>query len=498
VAAYHQTPHQPAGPVSQRLASLLPSDPAQRIFVGFVVVLLGGGATALLLDTPLALLPLVLGVGLLVVFTEWRLLYYLLFLTLAFSRELPLPGGLSMDVPSEPLLLVLTGCILATLLMRRTAIPGRELRHPLVVILLLMLLWSVVSTTFSVDTTKSVKYLLAKVWYLVPFGLGTLLLVRRPTDVWRLAGLYAISATLTVLVTAAKHAAHGFSFESINEAVQPLYRNHVIYATVLALLLPFALYSIRSTHGKEKMAWWVALVVLLFGLLTSYTRASVLSLPVAGLFYYVVQLRQTRLLLVAVLVAVLSGATYFLSQNNYMLYAPNFEKTVFNGQNFEKHLEATYKLQDVSGMERVYRWVAAGRMAADKPLVGSGPSTFYPEYKRYTVRSFRTYVSKNPEKSTTHNYFLLVLAEQGFPGVALFITLLGAALITIETLYHRTQPGTQPRYVLLACGMSFVIIVFHLLLNELVEVDKIGSFFFINLFMLIRVGTWSRDEMVSE
>ena len=471
----------------------MPRDPAQRIFVGFIVLLLGGGAAALF-STPLALLPVAAALGLLVVFTEWRLLYYLLFLTLAFSREIGLPGGLSLDVPSEPLLLVLTGCILATLLMRRATIPGHELRHPLVVIILLMLLWSAVSAAFSVDTTKSIKYLMAKVWYLVPFGLGTLLLVRRPADVWRIAGLYTIGAALSVLLVAVKHAGHGFSFESINESVQPLYRNHVIYATVLALLLPFVVYRMRSMYGTSKLMWWLGLIILLLGLLTSYTRASVLSIPVAGLFYLVIRLRQTRLVLAAVLVLVLGGANYFLSQNNYMLYAPDFETTVFNGQNFEKHLEATYKLEDVSGMERVYRWVAASRMAADKPLVGSGPSTFYPEYKRYTVRSFRTYVSENPEKSTTHNYFLLLLAEQGFPGVLLFATLVGAALITIETLYHRTQPGTPPRYVLLACGMSLVIIVFHLLLNELVEVDKIGSFFFINLAMLIRVGTWVREE----
>ncbi len=464
--------------------------------MALIAVLLLGGATALLLQTPLALVPVVLVVGLLVVLTEWRVLYYLLFLTLAFSKEMSLPGGLSMDVPSEPLLLVLTGCVLVTLLMRRDGLPRRELLHPLVIMLLLMLFWSAISTAFSVDTTKSIKYLLAKTWYLVPFGLGTLLLVRRPADIWRVAGLYAISAGLTVLLTASKHAGHGFSFEGINEAVRPFYRNHVIYASVLALLLPFALYAIRSTRGATRMAWWIGLGVLLFGLVTSYTRASMLSLPVAGLFYGVIRLRQTRLVLVAALAAVLAGATYFLSQNNYMLYAPNFEKTIFNGQNFEEHLEATYKLQDVSGMERVYRWVAAGRMAAAHPMVGSGPSTFYPEYKRYTVRSFRTYVSENPEKSTTHNYFLLVLAEQGFPGVILFMILLGGTLITIETLYHRTQPGSQPRYVLLACGMSFVIIVFHLLLNELVEVDKIGSFFFINLFMLIRVGSWAKGEVV--
>ncbi|OWP64135.1 O-antigen polymerase [Hymenobacter amundsenii] len=482
----------------RRLTSLLPSDPAQRIFVGFVLLLVTGGAAALLGSSPQALLPVAGALGLLVLFTEWRILYYLLFLTLAFSREVGLPGGLSLDVPSEPLMLLVTGCVLATLLMGRASIASRELAHPIVIILALMLFWSVVSAAFSVETTKSVKYLLAKVWYIVPFGLGTLLLLRRPADVWRVAGIYIVGAALTVLLTAGKHAAHGFSFDSINEAVRPFYRNHVIYATVLALALPFALYRIRTTTGRTRLVWALGGLVLLFGLITSYTRASVLSVPVAGLFYGVMRLRQTRLLLLGALAAAVAGGAYFASQNTYMLYAPDYETTVFNGDNFEKHLEATYKLEDVSGMERVYRWVAAGRMAADKPLVGSGPSTFYPEYKRYTVRSFRTYVSDNPEKSTTHNYFLLLLAEQGFPGLILFIALVAVALLTVENLYHRTAPGSQPRYVLLAAGLSLVIIIFHLLLNELVEVDKIGSFFFIDLFLLIRVGSWVREEVRSE
>ncbi|UOQ76724.1 O-antigen ligase family protein [Hymenobacter sp. 5516J-16] len=481
-----------------RLAQWLPHTPEQRVFAGFIGLLLGGGAATVLLHSPLGLLPLAAGLGVLLLLTEWRLLYYLLFLTLAFSREMPLPGGLSLDVPSEPLLLVLTGCVLATFLMHPQAVSGRELRHPLVIILLLMLLWSAVSTAFSVDTTKSVKYLLAKTWYLVPFGLGTLLLLPRPAALWRVAGIYTAGACLTVVIVGVRHAAHGFSFESINEAVQLLYRNHVIYAAVLALLLPFTLYGARSTQGAARVGWRVAMGILLFGLITSYTRASVLSLPVAGVFYGVARLRQTRLLLVGAVLTLVAGAGYFLDQNNYMLYAPEFEKTVFNGENFGKHLEATYKLQDVSGMERVYRWVAAGRMTAAKPLVGSGPSTFYPEYKRYTVRSFRTYVSENPEKSTTHNYFLLVLAEQGFPGLILLLILLGTALLTFEHLYHQTRPGTQPRFVLLACGMSLVIIIFHLLLNELVEVDKIGSFFFLNIAMLIRVGMWARGEAVNE
>ncbi|WP_019949516.1 O-antigen ligase family protein [Hymenobacter aerophilus] len=464
------------------------------MFVILLLLLLLGGAGAALLASPLPLLPALAGLGLVVLLVDWRLVYWLFFLTLPFSQEISLSGSLSLDVPSEPLMLVLSGCIGASLLMRRHRLPARELTHPLLVILALTLLWALVSAFFSVDSTKSIKYLLAKSWYLTPFVLGTLLLLRRPADLWRVTMLYIAGTVFTVVVVLVKQATRGFAFDATQWAVHDFYRNHVIYATVLALLLPFIFYRWRSRQGAARLGWGAVLGLVLVGLLLSYTRASVLSLPVAGLFYLVMRLRQTRLLLAGVLVAALAGAGYFVSQNNYMLYAPDFEKTVFNGENFEKHLEATYKLEDVSGMERVYRWVAAARMAADKPLVGSGPNTFYPEYKRYTVSSFRTYVSDNTEKSTTHNYFLLLLAEQGFPGMLLFIALVGATLITIETLYHRTAPGSEYRAVVLACGLSFVIITFHLLLNELVEVDKIGSFFFINLAMLVRLGTWVQAE----
>lgn len=144
-------------------------------------------------------------------------------------------------------------------------------------------------------------------------------------------------------------------------------------------------------------------------------------------------------------------------------------------------------------MERVYRWVAAARMVADRPLVGSGPATFYPEYKRYTVRSFRTFVSGNPEKSTAHNYFLLQLAEQGIPGFVLFVTLMGWALLTAERLYYRARHRPDVRRVVLAAALSLVIIIFHLTLNELVEVDKIGSIFFVCLALLVRADSWLEE-----
>lgn len=480
------------------LARLRPQNSDQRLFVAFIGLLMVAGAAAALLDSIGWLALPVAALGVVVLLVDWRWVYYILLLTLAFSREFPLPGGLSMDVPSEPLMLVLLVCVGISVLLGRDEVPRQLWLHPLVVIMLLALLWSMISAVFSVSGVKSVKYLLAKTWYIGPFVFGTLAIVRRPRDVWRIAAFFAVGVVATILYTMKRHAALSFGFDTINKAIQPFYINHVIYATTAALLVPYAFFAGRNAAtGRGRWLWYTCLAILVVGVFLSYTRASMLSLIIAGLFYGVIRLRLMKLVLAASAVAALSGAFYFMHENNYMLYAPDFEKTIFNGKNFEKHLEATYKLQDVSGMERVYRWVAAARMIADKPITGSGPATFYPEYKRYTVKSFRTYVSNNLEKSTTHNYFLLQLAEQGVPGFVLFVALISSALIMVEKIYHRSR-SAEHRRVVMAAGLCLAIIIFHLLLNELVEVDKIGSFFYISLAILMRAGMWIREEASEE
>ncbi|WP_303311037.1 O-antigen ligase [Hymenobacter sp. BT730] len=468
----------------------LPADALTWLYSAFVLLLLVCGSIALLADVlwwwlvPLAV-PAVVAL-----LQDWRWAYYLLLFSLAFSHEINLPSGLSTDIPSEPLMLVVTGCCLAALITGSVRLPARLLRHPLVLLVFLAWLWAAACTLVSVDVLKSVKYLLAKTWYLLPFGLVTWLVVRRPAHVWRVAGCYAFGVFISTLYTVVRHASHGFSFDTIHQAVQPFFRNHVIYAATLALLIPYVWYAARAAETRwARRLWLAAFGLFLFGVFTSFTRASILAVVLSGGFYCVIRWRLTRLVLIGSAMATLIAVGYFVQQNKYLLYAPDYEKTVFYGDNFEKHLEATYKLEDVSGMERLYRWVAAARMFHDKPITGTGPSTFYPEYKHYTVKSFRTYVSDNPEHSTTHNYFLLLLAEQGLPGLLLFVLLLSTALLLIERLYHQTRLPSL-RYVVLAAGLSFYIIVFHLLLNELVEVDKIGSFFFIALVILIRVQEW--------
>ena len=52
------------------------------------------------------------------------------------------------------------------------------------------------------------------------------------------------------------------------------------------------------------------------------------------------------------------------------------------------------------------------------------------------VASDQTYISENEEKSTVHNYFLLMLAEQGLVGLIIYTAFVFYLLMYIEKLYH--------------------------------------------------------------
>jgi O-antigen ligase len=126
-------------------------------------------------------------------------------------------------------------------------------------------------------------------------------------------------------------------------------------------------------------------------------------------------------------------------------------------------------------------------MVEDKPVTGFGPGTFYFFYKNYTVSSFKTYVSDNPERSGIHNYFLMTTVEQGLPGLVIFFLLVATVLLTGEHLYHRIADPDERR-MLLAAVLSFALINLLMLMNDLVETDKIGAFFFMNMAMIIQCG----------
>ncbi len=402
------------------------------------------------------------------------------------STELDLPGGFSTDFPVEP---YTVGLMLAYFLWLlgdlKNRFPVKMALHPIGLLLLAHWGWTFLTSFSALHPLISIKFFLAKSWYIVVYFFMAGSLLQREDGIRRFfrAALWMLFATIFIIML--RHAAAGFTFDSANKVMSPFYRNHVDYAAIMTVLFPVVWYwphgfSEKKSGGRGHL---LLVVWLLLAIQLTYTRTAYISLLMAAGLYVVLRLRLLKPALVLAFGLAVGGLFYLASQNRYLDYAPNYQTTIAHHR-FDNLIEATYKLEDISTMERFYRWIAGVQMGRERPLLGYGPGNFYEGYRPYTVTSFKTYVSDNPERSGIHNYFLMLLAEQGVPGLLLFVALLFYAFFTAERLYHRLPKGPE-RYRLLAITLGLGIITSFLLMNDMIETDKVGTFFFIYLALLV-------------
>jgi O-antigen ligase len=107
-------------------------------------------------------------------------------------------------------------------------------------------------------------------------------------------------------------------------------------------------------------------------------------------------------------------------------------------------------------------------------------------YHNFVDRHFTTYVSDNPEHSGIHNYYLMIAVEQGLIGLLIFAILIFAVLIIGERLYHQMRAGPD-RQLLVTALVSFCCSLFIMTLNDTVETDKLGTFFFLCIAIVIHL-----------
>ena len=277
---------------------------------------------------------------------------------------------------------------------------------------------------------------------------------------------------------------YGFSFLDINKSVTPYFRNHVNYAAMMSVFFPFILWALSwYDKGSMKRGFIVFGVILyIVAVYLSYTRTAMLAILGMVPFYYMIKWRFTKLSVAAFIVVGSLALSWLFYDNHYLRFAPSYEDTIYH-DDFGSHLSSTFEGKDVSSMERVYRWVAAVKMSHERPYMGVGSGNFYNYYKSYTVTDFQTYISDNEERSTVHNYYLLMLVEQGWIGLIIFLLLTFTVFVYGEYIYFRMDNVADKRAVMILLLVMFSIII-NLLLSDMLESDKVGPFFFIVISLL--------------
>lgn len=482
-------------PIPNKLHSLLPANMPQWFFGVFgVIVLVSIFAGVVTEQYFLAGAPAVV-LLMYITLVDFRKVFFLLIACIPLSTEILLPNGFGTDLPTEPLIVGLMLVFLLYAVQKGNTISTGFMRHPITWLLAAHVGWILVTSITSAKWGVSLKFSLAKIWYIVVFYFLAGLLIRRREDLKNIFWLFFIPLLITVFYAFGRHALTGFTFKDIHTVLHPFYRNHVSYAVTLALFMP--LWWLAISWYRRYSFIWNALLALGLFLLTatyfSYTRAAYAALAIAIGVYFVVKWRLMRLALALALAAGIAVVAFFVYENQYLLYAPNFDKTIAH-ERFDNLMEATYKMEDISTMERVYRWIAGFYMTGTYPLVGVGPGNFVNFYKSYTVSSFKTYVSDNPEQSGIHSYYLMTMVEQGIPGLIIYLVFCFFVLIKSEEVYHRIA-DPRHRKIIMAAILCLIVIHAFQLINDLVETDKVGPFFFMYTALIVNADLyWTTDR----
>lgn len=454
--------------------------------IGLLVLL--SLVAALVFNEPvIAILPLSLAL-IVLSFLNIKSFYFLLFASVPLCIEWDLPGGFSTDLPIEPLCIMLMGLTLVYFVQNIKRIDLRFLQSPIIFLIALLLVWAFICIIPSKSPIISLKYALSKIWYLVTYLGLSILIVQSVSDLKKLFWFIFLPLFFTMVYAFIRHALNGFSFELMNEPSLPFYRNHVIYAATVTIFYPFIFLARTWYKSNIIISTFLKFNQLFFPIVIyfTYTRACMLALGVGLVFYFLMKKNWVKKILVISLVVISVIAAFLSYENNYLKYSPEFTKTVYH-DSYDNHIEATFEGHDASSMERINMWIGAIRMFPDYPVFGVGPGNFYPYYKSYTVVHYHTWVSDNELKLSCHNYFLLMLSEQGIVGCLLFILLTIVLFFTIESYYHRSN-NQQTKNVIICVGVGMSMLYVNLTLSDLIETAKIGSLFYLFIAILINAG----------
>lgn len=258
-------------------------------------------------------------------------LFWLLLLFLPLSTELNITPSLGLDFPDEILMMLLTGLCFFKFIYKPSSFGINILKHPLLLIITFQLIWVLISTYYSQNPTLSIKFFLAKTWYIIPFVLLPQYIIRQQNDYRKIALLLLLPMVFVVIQCLLRHALLGFSFEGIKQTLSPFFRNHVNYSAMLVCLLAILWYMRKLTPSNKKYYVWlnIGLLMGLIALFFAYSRGAWVALFAGVITSFIIQRRWMLQLFIIGVTSVVLLISWLLVDKNYVRFAPNYEQTIF-------------------------------------------------------------------------------------------------------------------------------------------------------------------------
>jgi O-antigen ligase len=440
----------------------------------------------------LLMLPLAMVIGYLYLYSLDKILLLITFLTPVAINILEFEFGVGISIPTEPLMFGVLLMFIVKLIYEND-FDKRVWKHPMTVIIGLQLAWILITSLTSSHPVVSLKFLLARLWFIIPFYIFGIHLFKKIVNVRLFIWLYTIPLLGVIVYTTVHHASWGFSEDAGHWVMEPFYNDHTAYGAVLAVYIPlFCGFVFSGSYGKlTRFFAFLVLAILVGALYLSYSRAAWISLIFAlGVFLIVVFKIKFKWIAVAVMIF---GVLFYLFSFEIL---DRLEKNKQGSSaNLAEHVRSISNIStDNSNLERINRWQSAIRMFEDRPVFGFGPGTYQFEYAPYQRAEEKTLISTNAgDKGNAHSEYIGPLAEQGLPGMMLVIAVVATMINTAMKVFRRSK-NKEIRMLSLTAMLALITYFLHGLLNNFLDTDKLSVPVWGLIAIIVALDIFYREE----
>lgn len=398
----------------------------------------------------------------------------------------------SITLPTEPILIIIMVVFLWEMFFNKKY-EVKYVKNPISMMILINISWMLVSAIFSWDFVVSIKYIVSRLWFVIPCYFMMLMVFKDITKIRLFVLVYGISLSIIIIISTIKYALTGFNHDFADYIMCPFYNDHTAYGAAIALFVPicsFYLFSNKEVCPNKYYRVLFAFIefCLFVGLIFSYARAAWISIAVPFVIYALVKMKiklRTLFAIFVVFVIALSvswtGVVQKLQKNNQD-----------SSGNIVKHINSISNIStDASNVERINRWASAFRMTKERPITGWGVGTYQFVYGSFQHSSQRTPISTNEGiLGNAHSEYIGPLCEQGYIGCLIIIVMFGTTIYIGIKTFHQSK-NKNIANLSLFITLSLITYYTHGFLNNFLDTDKLAVPFWTFTAMITALNIYS-------
>lgn len=440
------------------------------------------------------LLPIVLVIFVYYLISLDKILLFITFLT-PFAIELrDVEGGLGVSLPTEPLMFGVLLLFVLNLIFERRY-DKNITTHPISYIIYLSLFWMLFTSFTSELPLVSFKYLLSRIWFVIPFYFIAAIVFKKLTNIKKFMWLYMSALCAVIIYTLVQHSKYGFEEEAGHWIMSPFYNDHTAYGAAISMFIPVSIGFLffPETSKTARIFAFSLLAILIIGVFFSYGRAAWISIVVAFAIFVFIILR-IKFYVLAISFAIIVGAFFTFQHEILDRLSKNKQDS---SANLAEHIRSISNIStDASNLERINRWQAAIRLNEERPILGWGPGTYQFVYSPFQSSQEKTIISTNlGDKGNAHSEYLGPLAEMGIPGMVIVFILLLLIIITGLRVYKKGDK--KIKFLSLMVLLGLMTYFAHGILNNFLDTDKLSVPFWGFIAILVALETYHLPSLKS-